>query len=77
MRIVNHLGLQLGFPAVLFLDLTIREATELEYQQRILKHLGFQRFDSGVQRDIENWLEARAAHGMLPAELVRLAEDGL
>ena len=46
-RILNHLGRQLGLPPVLFLAPPYREATDLDHERRIREYLGFRSFEIG------------------------------
>ena len=41
-RIVNHVGRQLGLPPMLFAAPPSRPATDVEHERRIREHLGYQ-----------------------------------
>lgn len=73
-RIVNHLGRQLGMPPVLFVVPPSRKQTDTEHERRIREYLSFRSFDDDVRGELARWLSARAAEGMLGDELVVRAE---
>ena len=64
LRIVNHLGRQLGLPPMLLLDPMPRPATESEYQQRLRAYLGYQPFGPDSQTSLEQQLTRHAQDGM-------------
>ena len=72
-RILTHLGRQLDLPPVLFIAAPDRDATVSEHEQRIRQYLGYQQFDYALQERLTHWLEARAAEGPLPIDLLRRA----
>ncbi len=76
-RILNHVGRQLGLPPVLFASPPARKETDATHERRIRAHLGFAMFDDCVREELEAWLRARAAEGMLADELVVRAEHHL
>jgi hypothetical protein len=76
-RILNHLSCQLELPPVLFVTSPDRDATVSEHEQRIRHYLGYRQFDQAIQDRLTHWLEARAAEGPLPQDLLRRAEDQL
>jgi hypothetical protein len=45
-RVVNHVGAQLGLPATLFVKGPDRAATETDHAHRIRAHLGYTTFDT-------------------------------
>lgn len=69
-RILNHVGRQLGMPPVLFAAPPKRKETDAEHERRIRNYLGFRTFDDAVRRELGAWLRARAAEGLLGDELV-------
>ncbi len=76
-RILTHLSRQLDLPPVLFIAPPERDATLSEQEQRIRRYLGYQQFDQTLQERLTRWLEARAAEGPLPIDLLRRAVDQL
>jgi TnpA family transposase len=76
-RIVNHVGRQLGMPPVLFVAPPARKQTDTEHERRIREYLGFRTFDDAERRELAAWLRARAAEGILGDELVVRAERRL
>jgi len=76
-RIVNHVGRQLGMPPVLFVAPPPRKQTDTDHERRIREYLGFRTFDAEPRRDLAEWLRARAAEGMLADELIVRAERRL
>lgn len=76
-RILNHVGRQLGLPPVLFATPPARKQTDTEHERRIRVHLGFCTFEDAVRRELTQWLRQRAAEGMLADELVVRAEHRL
>lgn len=76
-RIMNHVGQQLGLPPVLFVSPPSREATDLEHERRIREHLRFTPFDEHARTILERWLNAQAARGLLAEELAARAEEFL
>jgi TnpA family transposase len=76
-RILNHLGRQLGMPPVLFAAPPDRKKTDTEHERRIRAYLGFRNFDEAVRRELAAWLRARAAEGLLGDELIVRAERHL
>ncbi|MCC7377379.1 MAG: DUF4158 domain-containing protein [Verrucomicrobiales bacterium] len=76
-RIVNHLGLQLGLPPMLFAAPPSRPATDVEHERRIREHLGFRSYDQGAETALETWICEQAAGGLLAENLVVLAEKRL
>jgi hypothetical protein len=78
LRIVNHLGYQLGLaPVLLVVRPPEREATDLDHQRRIREHLGLKIFDAAVGERLERWVNLRAREGISALELFRRAEDVL
>lgn len=76
-RIVNHVGRQLHLRPVLMLAPPSRAATDVEHEQRIRDHLGFQPYNDAEHVVLETWLREHAARGMLAEELLVGAEDFL
>jgi hypothetical protein len=76
-RILNHLGRQLGLAPVLFLAPPHREATDLDHERRIREYLGFLSFDPAAQEELERWLLVGATEGLDAAERLRRAEEAL
>lgn len=77
LRIVNHLGRQLGLPPVLLIGPSPRPATESEYQQRLRSYLGYRPFDANLQVELERWLEQKARTGVASHRLLDYARDVL
>ena len=77
LRIVNHLGRQLGLPPMLLLGPSPRPATESEYQQRLRCYLGYRPFDADIQAELESWLEQKARAGAASPQLLLYAQDVL
>lgn len=76
-RILNHIGRQLGLAPVLSLGRSDREATELEYEQRLRDYLGYRSFDTAARANLEEHLRSQLAQGMLPERLRQETEDVL
>lgn len=76
-RIVNHVGRQLGLAPVLLVAPPAREATDLEHERRIRDHLGFGPFDGAARARLDAWLHERAAEGLLAEDLLARAEEHL
>jgi hypothetical protein len=74
-KILTHLSRQLELSPVLFVPDIERGATESEYQERIRRYLGYRAFDQRVQDELAQWLEIRAAEGILPADLLQQTES--
>ena len=76
-RILNHLGRQLGLAPVLFLArLTGRQRTST-MNGEVAGFLSFRAFDPAAQEELERWLLAGAAEGLDAAELLRRAKEAL
>jgi hypothetical protein len=75
LRIVNHLGRQLGLPPMLLLDPMPRPATEREYQQRLRAYVGYQPFGPDIQTSLEQPLTRHAQDGMSGDQLLTHAQD--
>lgn len=52
-RIVNYLAQQLDLPPSLTIEVPERKATYSQYRKNILTYLGFQKFDSAAQTNLE------------------------
>jgi TnpA family transposase len=76
-RIVNHVGRQLGLSPALFLAPLERPATATDHTQRIRQYLGYQPFDDRVQERLGRFLGQRAVEGILAGSLFTLAVDAL
>jgi TnpA family transposase len=76
-RIVNYLAQQLELPPSLTIEVPERKATYSQYRQNILTYLGFQKFESAAQTNLESWLEEQAKQGLLPDALFQQAEQYL
>jgi hypothetical protein len=76
-RIVNHIGQQLGLPPVLFVAPPAREATDLEHERRLREYLGFTTFGAEEREDLKRYLAGPAAEGARGADLLALAENHL
>jgi hypothetical protein len=77
LRIVNHLGRQIGLPPVLFLDRPGRGPTEREQATRIRRYLGFENFDEKAEARLRDWLREGVLEGRGAAELLARVEDRL
>ncbi len=76
-RIVNHVGRQLGLAPSLFITPPDRPATMTEHAQRIREYLGYQPFDDDAHARLKQLLKERAADGCVPASLLALAVSTL
>jgi TnpA family transposase len=76
-RIVNHVGRQLGLPPMLFAAPPSRAATDVEHERRIREHLGYQSYDQSAEAALETWIGEQAAGGLLVESLVIVAEKYL
>jgi hypothetical protein len=59
-RIMNHIGRQLGLPPVLFVAPPSRAATDWEHERRIREHLGYTTFDDAARSALAEWMRERA-----------------
>lgn len=73
-RVLNHLGRQLGLPPVLILAPPARKMTDLDHERRLRDYLGFSTFDGEMRLVLEKWLTEQAAQGLLADELLDGAE---
>jgi hypothetical protein len=76
-RIINYLASQLSMPPSLTVEVPQREATYLEHRNNVLTYLGFRRFDSAIESQLETWLSEQTQQSFLPDELFGPAEDYL
>lgn len=74
-RIVNHVGQQLGLPTVLSIQKQERLKTRSEHEKRIRAHLGYVLFDERVEKQLAAVLSERAVESVLPEELLWKAEE--
>jgi hypothetical protein len=65
-RILNHIGRQLGLAPVLSLGRSDREATEIEYEQRLRDYLGYRSFETAARANLEEHLQIAAGAGHAP-----------
>ena len=72
-RIMNHIGRQLGMPPVLFMASPSRAATDWEHERRIREHLSFTTFDDEARSALEESIRERADAGVAGEELLRVA----
>jgi hypothetical protein len=56
-RIVNHVGSQLGMPPVLFAVPPERKETDAEHERRIRAYLGFRTFDAAARVSLRRGFE--------------------
>lgn len=77
LRIVHHLGRQIGLPPVLFLDRPGRGPTEREQATRIRRHLGLASFDERAEARLRDWLREGILEGHSTAELLARVEERL
>lgn len=73
-RVVNYLNSQLKLNPTLAISVPDREATVLKHRKIILTYLGFRKFDTKAEADLDRWIEEQANLGMLPGELFQRAE---
>jgi hypothetical protein len=76
-RIINHIGRQLGLPPMLFAAPPSRAATDVEHERRIREHLGYRTYDDAAHQVLEMRLRERAAQGLLANELLAHAAEFL
>jgi len=76
-HIINYLTSQIGLPPTLFVDEPTRRATRSEYHQQILTFLGFKKYDQKIQNEFEEWVTKKAIEGLLPEDILNLAEEYL
>jgi hypothetical protein len=76
-RIVNHIGSQLGLPAMLFVKAADRAATETDHAQRIRAYLGYRTFDDAAEEQLAKVIADRAAEGIPSNALVAAAVSAL
>jgi len=76
-HIINYLTSQIGLPPPLFVDEPTRRATRSEYHQQILTFLGFKKYDQKIQNEFEEWVTKKAIEGLLPEDILNLAEEYL
>jgi TnpA family transposase len=76
-HIINYLTSQIGLPPPLFVDEPTRRATRSGYHQQILTFLGFKKYDQKIQNEFEEWVTKKAIEGLLPEDILNLAEEYL
>ena len=76
-KIINYLGQQLDLPPSIAIEVPERKATYTDHRHKILKYLGFKKFNSTAQNQLSTWLTKRAGEGILPQELFQKAEHYL
>jgi hypothetical protein len=77
LRIVNHLGEQLGFQPTLFLPALERRATLQEHHNRIRSYLKFRAFDQSERQALVSWLKEQVRHDLRRSQLSNLAYEFL
>lgn len=76
-RIHNYLNTQLSLPPSMTVEVPSRKATFTVHRANIALYLGFQKFDSATQQELQTWLELKASQSVLPNELFQQAENYL
>jgi hypothetical protein len=77
LRIVNHVGRQLGLAPSLFIAPSERPATMTEYTQRIREYLGYQPFHDNAEARLKKVLSDHADDGKPSELLLALAVSSL
>ena len=77
LRIVNHLGGQLGFQPTLFLPPIHRLATLKEQRKRIRVYLDFRPFDQSERTVLEEWLRTHDRYDLRRSQLANMAHEFL
>ena len=77
LRIVSHLGEQLGFQPTLFFPPLQREATWLEQNKRIRSYLHFKPFEHKERATLAAWLKKQERHDLRRSQLANLAREFL
>jgi hypothetical protein len=76
-RIVNHLGAQLGYAPTLFLPRVEREATVLAHRKRLRRYLEYQGFGPQERTQLQGWLREQRRLDLDSSELCDLATEYL
>lgn len=76
-RVVNHIGTQLGLAATLFIKAPARPATDTGHVQRARAHLNYGTFDQAAQDRLRGVLIAHAMGGTTRQKLLSVALDTL
>lgn len=74
-KILNYLSRQLELNPVLFLDPTLRLSTESDYQQRIMKYLGYKAFDDIVIQELKDWILSQMTVSLYPSDLETCCQE--
>ncbi len=76
-RILNHVGRQLGLPPLLSVSPPARKKTDAEHEQQIREYLGYSLLSAEERQVLERQLEAKAREGARGETLLQAAEQHL
>jgi TnpA family transposase len=76
-RVTGYLHYQLKLPPTAFVNEPERRATRSEYHGQILSYLEFGKYDRKAKDEFERWVKSKAEQGVLPTDILELAEDFL
>lgn len=76
-QIVSYLTKQLGLEPTLTVSSPTRRATLATQRQQLLVHLGFKKYNQHTEQQLNQWLNDHARRGVLPQQLLPLAEQFL
>jgi TnpA family transposase len=77
LRIVNHVGEQLGFQPTLFLPPVQRATTHKEHRNRIRAYLKFRTFDQAERVLLVQWLKEQQRYDLRRSQLANMAREFL
>ena len=77
LRAVNYINRQLGFDPVLAFDLNVREATRIDYEQRVCDYLGYRKFDEQIGENLRKSLVLQLRTGAGEQSLLPHAQEAL
>jgi TnpA family transposase len=77
LKVVNYINRQLGFDPILTFDLSSREATRNEYEQRVCYHLGYRRFDEKIEENLKKTIANQLRIGASEEKLLALVQESL
>lgn len=76
-RIINYLGSQIGLPLTFVCNEPARRATRSKQHGQILTYLGFKKYERETNIVLKNWIIEKAEQGLLPKDILSLAEEFL
>ena len=76
-RVMSYLHYQLKLPPTAFVNEPERRATRSGYHGQILSYLEFGKYNRKSKDEFEEWVKSKAEQGVLPSDILELAEDFL